>query len=626
MLRKFLLLVALTSSLQLSAQLPEQLQQLMAQRPARTYGEYYSFDFLNPIAPGGWISGIYGSGHMPEPLKLDASDYRRYLTMGYNAHAPRQGRFQASLLQQELLLPHAPARELVVSLSIIPQRLDSAALVVHRFDRRERLLGRDTIAVGAATLQASEGKVYELREVIKDKRTELLQLSVMGLSRQPVLDQTKISFVGCRIVLDGQELGKQAMRKLPKPEFDLSQALALSPVQPEGLGRVKPLHQARLIGLAETVHGHLGLQRLQGQLIDSLIHQRDCRLILREESLEASLRYNRYVCDTTYQLDTLELYPYSLDQLRRIRALNTGRREEDKVRVLGMDYVYMQGRHEYTRGRIVDFVVGLKEWGQLRALDRLVVLLQDGSADSVLRYLEEARAELLQALRPEELAIIQHILPLSESCGSVLHEREQLRDSVMALNAQFLIQLLSPEAKRPILLQGYLAHLAKEGISYPYARRSLGSYLRTRYGGSYAVLALLTDGGQLITDDLFGRGTFLTPLLPSSEASLEHYLGQHGSELIYLPVTAALDRLHEVRFSGFYQLPRSFFAMNMWTRADGLFFLQGRAPSAAEMQRYGWTRQRNAELLEERIQRRQQQVAAARARLGGRREAEGNSR
>ena len=94
MLRKFLLLVALTISYQLSAQLPEQLQQLMAQRPARTYGEYYSFDFLNPIAPGGWISGLYGSAHMPEPLKLDASDYRRYLTMGYNAHAPRQGRFQ----------------------------------------------------------------------------------------------------------------------------------------------------------------------------------------------------------------------------------------------------------------------------------------------------------------------------------------------------------------------------------------------------------------------------------------------------------------------------------------------------------------------------------------------------
>lgn len=548
---------------------------LQAQQP-ESYSSYYDLFFLRTFAKGqgkGWIS----DSRDPENVHLAShrrvrEDYNHYLTVKYTKHSAIQGRFRIGLIQQLIPLPHAPKKELLIAVRLIPLYLDSVSLIAHRLNAREEILGRDTISIPSSELAAHNGSIYDLRLPLSDHQTELLQLTFIAAARKPILDSTMVSLVDSRIWLDGQDISHLPLRTYPTPSFSLSRAQSIDPSTGKGLSSIDLLRKKRIIGLGETVYGHIGFQLLQQEVAKYLIEQRSCRLILTEQPLERSLCWNRYIQDPSYTIDTTSIPPLQLAQLKYLRTINAQR--TDKVFYLGMDYVYEHNVLSSTPRAIIDFVTSLSSWGKSRALDQLVLALQDSSARQVVSYIDREQQALLPDLSPEELALIRHILLISEFAGVHRRVRIDIRDLVMAENARLLIDLLSPDPKHAVLITANLGHLSLASILPMKIFPSLGCRLRAAYGCDFTTIAMLSPVGEQLFQDMYTKSRIISSVAEPPTTSIEaHVQRLPAPACFYMPIPKELDRLYLLRSYGSAENGLSFTPQNLFRRAEGMIVL-----------------------------------------------------
>ena len=548
---------------------------LQAQQP-ESYSSYYDLFFLRTFAKGqgkGWIS----DSRDPENVHLASryrvrEDYTHYLTIEYTKHSAIQGRFRIGLIQQLIPLPHAPKKELLIAVRLIPLYLDSVSLIAHRLNAREEILGRDTISIPSSELAAHNGSIYDLRLPLSDHQTELLQLTLIAAARKPILDSTMVSLVDSRIWLDGQDISHLPLRTYPTPSFSLSRAQSIDPSTGKGLSSIDLLRKKRIIGLGETVYGHIGFQLLQQEVAKYLIEQRSCRLILSEQPLERSLCWNRYIQDPSYTIDTTSIPPLQLAQLKYLRTINAQR--TDKVFYLGMDYVYEHNVLSSTPRAIIDFVTSLSSWGKSRALDQLVLALQDSSARQVVSYIDREQRALLPDLSPEELALIRHILLISEFAGVHRRVRIDIRDLVMAENARLLIDLLSPDPKHAVLITANLGHLSLASILPMKIFPSLGCRLRAAYGRDFTTIAMLSPVGEQLFQDMYTKSRIISSVAEPPTTSIEaHVQRLPAPACFYMPIPKELDRLYLLRSYGSAENGLSFTPQNLFRRAEGMIVL-----------------------------------------------------
>mgnify|MGYP000850885420 FL=1 len=548
---------------------------LQAQQP-ESYSSYYDLFFLKTFGKGqgkGWIS----DSRDPENVHLASrrrvrEDYNHYLTVKYTKHSAIQGRFRIGLIQQLIPLPHAPKKEILIAVRLIPLYLDSVSLIAHRLNAREELLGRDTISIPSSELAAHNGSIYDLRLPLSDHQTELLQLTLIAATRKPILDSTMVSLVDSRIWLDGQDISHLPLRTYPTPSFSLSRAQSIDPSTGKGLSSIDLLRKKRIIGLGETTYGHIGFQLLQQEVAKYLIEQRSCRLILTEQSLEHSLRWNRYIQDPSYTIDTTSIPPLQLAQLKYLRTINAQR--TDKVFYLGMDYIHDYGAVFSTPKAIIDFVTSLSSWGKSRALDQLVLALQDSSARQVVNYIDREQQALLPDLSADELAIIRHILLISEFAGVHRRVRIDIRDLVMAENARLLIDLLSPDPKHAVLITANLGHLSLASTLPMKIFPSLGSRLRAIYGRDFTTIAMLSPVGERLFQDMYTKSRIISSVAEPPTTSIEaHVQRLPAPACFYMPIPKELDRLYLLRSYGSAENGLSFTPQNLFRRAEGMIVL-----------------------------------------------------
>ncbi len=548
---------------------------LQAQQP-ESYSSYYDLFFLRTFAKGqgkGWIS----DSRDPENVHLAShrrvrEDYNHYLTVKYTKHSAIQGRFRIGLIQQLIPLPHAPKKELLIAVRLIPLYLDSVSLIAHRLNAREEILGRDTISIPSSELAAHNGSIYDLRLPLSDHQTELLQLTFIAAARKPILDSTMVSLVDSRIWLDGQDISHLPLRTYPTPSFSLSRAQSIDLSTGKGLSSIDLLRKKRIIGLGETVYGHIGFQLLQQEVAKYLIEQRSCRLILTEQPLERSLCWNRYIQDPSYTIDTTSIPPLQLAQLKYLRTINAQR--TDKVFYLGMDYVYEHNVLSSTPRAIIDFVTSLSSWGKSRALDQLVLALQDSSARQVVSYIDREQQALLPDLSPEELALIRHILLISEFAGVHRRVRIDIRDLIMAENARLLIDLLSPDPKHAVLITANLGHLSLASILPMKIFPSLGCRLRAAYGRDFTTIAMLSPVGEQLFQDMYTKSRIISSVAEPPTTSIEaHVQRLPAPACFYMPIPKELDRLYLLRSYGSAEDGLSFTPQNLFRRAEGMIVL-----------------------------------------------------
>ena len=545
---------------------------LQAQQP-ESYSSYYDLFFQTFGEKKGWIR----DSRDPENVHLVSryrvrEDYTHYLTIEYTKHSAIQGRFRVGLIQQLIPLPHAPKKELLIAVRLIPLYLDSVSLIAHRLNAREEILGRDTISIPSSELAAHNGSIYDLRLPLSDHQTELLQLTLIAAARKPILDSTMVSLVDSRIWLDGQDISHLPLRTYPTPSFSLSRAQSIDPSTGKGLSSIDLLRKKRIIGLGETVYGHIGFQLLQQEVAKYLIEQRSCRLILTEQPLERSLCWNRYIQDPSYTIDTTSIPPLQLAQLKYLRTINAQR--TDKVFYLGMDYVYEHNVLSSTPRAIIDFVTSLSSWGKSRALDQLVLALQDSSARQVVNYIDREQRALLPDLSPEELALIRHILLISEFAGVHRRVRIDIRDLVMAENARLLIDLLSPDPKHAVLITANLGHLSLASILPMKIFPSLGCRLRAAYGRDFTTIAMLSPVGEQLFQDMYTKSRIISSVAEPPTTSIEaHVQRLPAPACFYMPIPKELDRLYLLRSYGSAEDGLSFTPQNLFRRAEGMIVL-----------------------------------------------------
>lgn len=548
---------------------------LQAQQP-ESYSSYYDLFFLRTFGKGqgkGWIS----DSRDPENVHLASrrrvrEDYNHYLTVKYTKHSAIQGRFRIGLIQQLIPLPHAPKKELLIAVRLIPLYLDSVSLIAHRLNAREEILGRDTISIPSSELAAHNGSIYDLRLPLSDHQTELLQLTLIAAARKPILDSTMVSLVDSRIWLDGQDISHLPLRTYPTPSFSLSRAQSIDPSTGKGLSSIDLLRKKRIIGLGETVYGHIDFQLLQQEVAKYLIEQRSCRLILTEQPLERSLHWNRYIQDPSYTIDTTSIPPLQLAQLKYLRTINAQR--TDKVFYLGMDYVYEHNVLSSTPRAIIDFVTSLSSWGKSRALDQLVLALQDSSARQVVSYIDREQRALLPDLSPEELALIRHILLISEFAGVHRRVRIDIRDLIMAENARLLIDLLSPDPKHAVLITANLGHLSLASTLPMKIFPSLGCRLRAIYGHDFTTIAMLSPVGERLFQDMYTKSRIISSVAEPPTTSIEaHVQRLPAPACFYMPIPKELDRLYLLRSYGSTEDGLSFTPQNLFRRAEGMIVL-----------------------------------------------------
>lgn len=590
---------------------------LQAQQP-ESYSSYYDLFFLRTFAKGqgkGWIS----DSRDPENVHLASrrrvrEDYNHYLTVKYTKHSAIQGRFRIGLIQQLIPLPHAPKKELLIAVRLIPLYLDSVSLIAHRLNAREELLGMDTISIPSSELAAHNGNIYDLRLPLSDHQTELLQLTLIAATRKPILDSTMVSLVDSRIWLDGQDISHLPLRTYPTPSFSLSRAQSIDPSTGKGLSSIALLRKKRLIGLGETTYGHIGFQLLQQEVAKYLIEQRSCRLILTEQSLEHSLRWNRYIQDPSYTIDTTSIPPLQLAQLKYLRTINAQR--TDKVFYLGMDYVYEHNVLSSTPRAIIDFVTSLSSWGKSRALDQLVLALQDSSARQVVNYIDREQRALLPDLSPEELALIRHILLISEFAGVHRRVRIDIRDLVMAENARLLIDLLSPDPKHAVLITANLGHLSLASILPMKIFPSLGCRLRAAYGRDFTTIAMLSPVGEQLFQDMYTKSRIISSVAEPPTTSIEAHIQRlPAPACFYMPIPKELDRLYLLRSYGSAEDGLSFTPQNLFRRAEGMIVLNTIPQHGIQAKKVKLSEDEVKAMVHSLLQRHAQLIEATRKRL-----------
>lgn len=590
---------------------------LQAQQP-ESYSSYYDLFFLKTFGKGqgkGWIS----DSRDPENVHLASrrrvrEDYNHYLTVKYTKHSAIQGRFRIGLIQQLIPLPHAPKKELLIAVRLIPLYLDSVSLIAHRLNAREEILGRDTISIPNSELAAHNGSIYDLRLPLSDHQTELLQLTLIAAARKPILDSTMVSLVDSRIWLDGQDISHLPLRTYPTPSFSLSRAQSIDPSTGKGLSSIDLLRKKRIIGLGETVYGHIGFQLLQQEVAKYLIEQRSCRLILTEQPLERSLHWNRYIQDPSYTIDTTSIPPLQLAQLKYLRTINAQR--TDKVFYLGMDYVYEHNVLSSTPRAIIDFVTSLSSWGKSRALDQLVLALQDSSARQVVNYIDREQRALLPDLSPEELALIRHILLISEFAGVHRRVRIDIRDLVMAENARLLIDLLSPDPKHAVLITANLGHLSLASILPMKIFPSLGCRLRAAYGRDFTTIAMLSPVGEQLSQDMYTKSRIISSVAEPPTTSIEaHVQRLPAPACFYMPIPKELDRLYLLRSYGSAENGLSFTPQNLFRRAEGMIVLNTIPQHGIQAKKVKLSEDEVKAMVHSLLQRHAQLIEATRKRL-----------
>ncbi|MCE9260490.1 hypothetical protein K0H31_20155, partial [Bacteroides fragilis] len=150
--------------------------------------------------------------------------------------------------------------------------------------------------------------------------------------------------------------------------------------------------------------------------------------------------YNRFIQDDNYELDSsLVINHATINFLNRLRSFNSGKTKDSKVKLYGMDYNSILSSTQSSAMDIFDFITVLNQKSQIPEVDQLSLLLMKKDRNCAINFLDTHRDKIKKLLTAEEIECILHILRVSKQAGDAGIERFIRRDSIMFVNARFLI-------------------------------------------------------------------------------------------------------------------------------------------------------------------------------------------
>ena len=150
---------------------------------------------------------------------------------------------------------------------------------------------------------------------------------------------------------------------------------------------------------------------------------------------------------------------------------------------------------------IFDFITGLNKKSQIPEVDQLSLLLMKKDRNCAINFLDIHRDKIKKLLTAEEIECILHILRVSKQAGDGGIERFIRRDSIMFVNARFLIDKFAKDENVKTVIYGHAGHINPIS-SYPAVPCiPFGRYMRKAYGESYSPLLFLIGSGEAMAYD-----------------------------------------------------------------------------------------------------------------------------
>lgn len=283
------------------------------------------------------------------------------------------------------------------------------------------------------------------------------------------------------------------------------------------------LKNARVIGIAETMHGSATINQHSFQIIRQLIERDSCKLVVFELPTNFVLMWDKFVCgderiDISNVLDNYSVYSEkeTLDFLMWLKRFNSSAKK--KVHLAGMDVANGTETQKLMLYDLLNFTI-----------DDKIVLAQ--VVDSLLTFNAGNNESFYDFLRNNEtvkqsFGSVDYELLLHALANSIQTRTDARliinRDEYMFDNFNYLLSHYEIAEHEKVAIYAHWVHLNKMKTFFPDGlTASLGSYIDNTYSDRYYVIGMHAGNGSITNTtkkEIFNTAQLSEPVMNSIES------------------------------------------------------------------------------------------------------------
>lgn len=539
----------------------------LAQLERQTYTNVYDLHFTMKsdstiIYP--WRENASYSNYSISAYRQDSN--RKLFIKRYLKGFPFYKRLRTEY-EQRILLPDSNMKEAKVEFESKGKNIKLVSVVLDVIDGLENTLFSDTLILIPDTVLSSASKSIAL--------TNAKMMNVRITAEGDNDKDAYIAFSKLNILIDGKPIDAFPVNALPPLPVDRkTNYTTINSNEKIELEQINEIYNKKIIGLGESMHGNNGIKNLAYQLIFQAVERLNCKLILLEMPLEKSFAYNRFIQDESYELDSLIVIDQARNNfLNNLRIFNSDKTKDSKVKLYGFDYNKSLSSTQNSAIDIFDFITNLNQELQIPEVDQFSLLLMKEDLSDAINFLDSYREKIEKLLTTEETECILHILRVSKNMGDDGIERFRQRDSVMFVNAKFLIDKFAKNESVKTIIYGHAVHINPISTYPAVPCTPFGCYMRETYTESYSpILFLIGNGKSMAYDESYNIKNNTLSIPPNN--SIEYFLNSIEADAFYIPLTPNFNKLTLSRFKGSHHIPQEFYPFNLYQRYKGVFFIK----------------------------------------------------
>lgn len=468
---------------------------------------------------------------------------------------------------QRILLPDKNLKETVVGFESKGKNIQRVFITFDAIDEQENIVFSDTLRFIPDTMLSMVTQSINLSNAAMLN----IRINVEG----EIDKDAFIAFSQLNIQIDGKPIDEFPVRTLsPCIVDDKMNHTSINVNERIALEQIPEINNKKIIGLGESIHGNSSVKNLAYEIILQSMERLNCKLVILEIPMEKSLAFNRFIHDENYVLDTtLFIDDATRNFLNKLRMLNANKTETSKVNLYGMDYNAIHASNQGSAIDIFDFVTELNQILKIPEVDQFSLLLMEEDLSQAINFLDTHQGKIKKLLTTEEIESILHILSVSKKAGKYGIERTEKRDSIMFVNAKFLIDKFANNENVKTIIYGHAAHINPIATYPAVPCIPFGKYMHKTFAENYSRLLILIGGGKSMAyDERYNRKD--NPLREPPRNSIEYALNSIGEYVFYTPININFNKLILSRFKGSHNIAQEFYPFNLYQRFNGLFFIK----------------------------------------------------
>ncbi|MDO5570116.1 MAG: erythromycin esterase family protein, partial [Bacteroidales bacterium] len=388
-------------------------------------------------------------------------------------------------IYQVIPLPKDEFKQGELKLECKGKNIKSVSLIADIIDKDENLVRTNILKFAPDSVM----NIFSSRIDLNSGKLMNITINTEGESNK----ESFIIFSKLNILVDNIPLDSLPLNEIVKPNFT-PEILDFDAVLQ------KKTFNNSIIGFGESMHDNPILKDSIYKMIINEVVNNKCKLVLIEKPMESTLSYNRYIQDKDFKFDSLEIVDkQTLNFLETLRNLNQSFPLEEKVLLFGFDYNYKIDNNQGSALDIFEFLSHLNNNSVI--INKLLIQLYKNNIEESLKLLLDNKEEIQELISNEEYMSIIHILEISKELTQDPIKRMILRDSVMFVNTQFIIENFNNNKDNKIAIYSHALHLNPISTYPTVPCKPFGYYMKKEYNNDYGCFLIVSNNGYIKTLD-----------------------------------------------------------------------------------------------------------------------------